>query len=65
MAHEEIIWETLKNYVTSSNNLQKNNFYDLIWNFGQLQKHVQHSRFSLFDTYIWSPHLPISLYLQV
>ena len=28
MAHEEIISETLKNYVTSSNNLQKNNIYD-------------------------------------
>ena len=49
-----------ENYVTSSNNLQKNTFYDLTWNFGQLQKHVQHSRFSLLDRYILSPHLLIS-----
>ena len=60
MAHEEIIWETLKNYVTSSNNLQKNNFYDLTWNFGQLHKYVQHSRFCLLDSYILSTHLLIS-----
>ena len=60
MAHEEIIWETLKNYVTSSNNLQKNNFCDLTLNFGQLQKHVQHSRFCILDRYILPPHLLIS-----
>ena len=60
MAHEEIISETLKNYVTSSNNLQKNNFYDLTSMFEQLQKHVQHSMLYLLDRYILSLHLPIS-----
>ena len=60
MAHEEIISETLKNYVTFSNNLQKKNLYDLTCNFGQLQKHLQHSRFPVLDTDILSPHLPIS-----
>ena len=53
-------WETLKKYVTSSNNLQKNNFYDLTRNFGQLQKHVQHSRFSLLHRYVLSPNMLIS-----
>ena len=31
MAHEEIISETVKNYVTSSSNLEINNLYDPIW----------------------------------
>ena len=60
MAHEEIIWETLQNNFISTNNLQKNNFYDLTCNFGQVQKHVQHSRFSVCERYIFSPHLLIS-----
>ena len=60
MANDEIIWETLKNNFISTNNLQKNNFYDLTCNFWQLQKHVQHSRFSLCERYIFSPHLLIS-----
>ena len=60
MAHEDIISKTLKTYLLSSNNLQKNNFYDLTSNFGQLQKHVQHSTFSFLDRYILSSHLPIS-----
>ena len=38
MAHEEIISETLKNYATSRKNFQKNKFYHLPCNFGQLQK---------------------------
>ena len=65
MAHEEIISETLKNYLTSNNTLQKKNLYDLTCNFGQLQNYLQQSRFPVLDTYILAPHLPISLYLQV
>ena len=42
MAHGEIISETLKYYVTSSKNLQRNKFYhttqQVTCNFGQLQK---------------------------
>ena len=60
MAHEEIIWETLKNNFISTKNLQKNNCYNLTCNFGQLQKHVQHSRFCLCERYIFSPCLLIS-----
>ena len=60
MAHEEIIRETLQNNFISTNNLQKNNFYDLTCNFGQVQKHVQHSRFSVCERYTFSPHLLIS-----
>ena len=39
---------------------RKKNLYDLTCNFGQLQKHLQHSRFPVLDIYILSPHLPIS-----
>ena len=59
MAHEEIISETLKNYLASSNTLQKKNLYDLTCNFGQLQKDLQCSRFPVLDTDILSPYLSI------
>ena len=48
-----------KKYITSRNNLQKNNFYHLPWKFGQLQKYVQYNRFSLLHRYILHPHLLI------
>ena len=35
MAHEEIIWEIVKNYVTSHSNLEVNKWYDLTSKFGQ------------------------------
>ena len=59
VANEQIISEILQNYVMSSNNWQRNNLYDLTSNFGQLQKHVQHSMFCLHHRYILSPHLHI------
>ena len=48
-----------ENNFISTNNLQKNNFYYLTCKFGQLQKHVQHSMFSVCERYIFSPHLLI------
>ena len=60
MAHEEIISETLKNYLTSSNTLQKKNLYDLTCNFGQFQKHLEYSRFPILDMDILSPYVSIS-----
>ena len=60
MSHEDIISKTLKNHVICSNNSQKNHFYDLTANFGQLHNHVQHSVFYVVDRYILSPHLLIS-----
>ena len=59
MANEQIISEILQNDVMSSNNWQRNNFYDLTSNFGQFQKHVQHSMLCLHHRYILSPHLHI------
>ena len=67
MAHEEIISETPKNYVTSSNKLNKKNSYDGIWNLGQKQKHVQYKRFSVLHRYIFSALLTayvIDIYSQ-
>ena len=59
MAHEGFIWETLKNNFISTNNLQKNNFYDLTFNFWQVQKHIQYSTFCLCERYIFSTDLLI------
>ena len=48
MTHEEMISETLKNYVTFSENVQKKNSYHLILNIGQLPKISHTAGFAYF-----------------
>ena len=48
MAHEEMISETLKNYVTFSNNLQSKYSYHLMLNIGQLPKISHTAGFAYF-----------------
>ena len=60
MAHEEIIWETLKTYVTSSNNLQKKNLYYLTCSFGQLQKPFYNTVGFLYLIHKYGHHICLS-----
>ena len=62
IAHKNIIWETLWNSVTCTMHSKRNNCYQLICNFVQVQTDLQCSTLLPCDIFLLSWHLVISWY---